>query len=170
MPEGGLALDADVGLVVVDVEHRLGGVADAPDDDGGDLDRVAALVVHLEFLAVEVAGAQGDLLLLVERVGEEEPAGPHAAAVAAEEDEDGRLVGLEGEEAARADDGDDQNEDRAHDQHGAAGAHPHEEDHEGEEIEAKDNRKHQPAAGRLDGTFATGRMRGGGRGVHGWMR
>ena len=52
-----LRLQLHVVLVVVDVEKRLGRVVDAPDDDGSDLDRVAALVVDLEPLAVQVARA-----------------------------------------------------------------------------------------------------------------
>ena len=47
----GLALDLDEVLVVVDLERCPRGVVDVPDDDGGDLDRVAALVVHLQALA-----------------------------------------------------------------------------------------------------------------------
>ena len=41
-------LHLDVVLVVVDLEHRFGRVDDAPDDDRGDLDRVALVVVDLE--------------------------------------------------------------------------------------------------------------------------
>ena len=49
-PHRCLALHVDVVLVVVDLEDRLGRVDDAPDDDRGDLDRVAVVVVHLELL------------------------------------------------------------------------------------------------------------------------
>jgi hypothetical protein len=44
LPDGGLGLDRDEG-VVVDGVGGGGGVADLPDDDGGDLDRVAVGVV-----------------------------------------------------------------------------------------------------------------------------
>jgi hypothetical protein len=63
-----LALDIDVVLVVVDVELGSGGVLDAPDDDGGDLDRVAEQVVDLDLAAVEVARAQRERVLDGERV------------------------------------------------------------------------------------------------------
>ena len=62
-----LDLDVHEGDVVVDVEQRLGRVLHPPDDVGGDLDRVAALVVHLQHLAGDVAHAQADLLAAVPR-------------------------------------------------------------------------------------------------------
>jgi hypothetical protein len=62
VPHGGLALRGHVRLEVVDVEHRLGRVFDAPDHHGGDVHRVAALVVDLELVAVQGAGAQADLV------------------------------------------------------------------------------------------------------------
>jgi hypothetical protein len=52
------ALDVDVVVVVVDLEERFGGVDDTPDDDGGDLDRVALEVVDLEPRALEIADPQ----------------------------------------------------------------------------------------------------------------
>ena len=58
---GGFALDLDVALVVFDVEDGLRRILDAPDHDGRDLDGVAALVVDLERLAVEVVRAQREL-------------------------------------------------------------------------------------------------------------
>ena len=64
-----LGLHLDVVVVVVHLEDRLGGVDDPPDDDRGDLDRVAVVVVDLEVRALEVADAQRDPLLGVERVG-----------------------------------------------------------------------------------------------------
>src|SRR5215471_10953999 len=57
----GLALHLHVALVVLDIERGLRGVLDAPHDHGRDLDRIAALVVDLELLAVEVVRAQRDL-------------------------------------------------------------------------------------------------------------
>jgi len=73
MPHGGLALDSDVMLIIVDIEARLGGILDPPDDDRGDLDRVAALVIHLEFVAVEVAGASDILTLLLKGFVQKKP-------------------------------------------------------------------------------------------------
>ena len=54
------ALHVDVVFVVVDVEDGFGGLDHAPDDHGGDLDRVAVLVVDLELAAFEIAHAQRD--------------------------------------------------------------------------------------------------------------
>ena len=56
--EGRLALHVHEVLVVVDLEHGFGGLDDPPDDDGGDLDRVADVVVDLQFAAFEVADSQ----------------------------------------------------------------------------------------------------------------
>ena len=73
-----LALDVDVVLVVVHLEHGFGRVDDPPHDDGGDLDRVAIVVVDLEVRALEVADPQRDLRFCVERIG---PAQPRVFAV-----------------------------------------------------------------------------------------
>ena len=62
MPERGLALHGDELLEVLDVEHRLGRVGHAPDDDRGDLDRVAAASLTLIRSALEVAHAERDPL------------------------------------------------------------------------------------------------------------
>jgi len=92
---GGLGLDAHVLLEVVDVERGLRGVAHPPDDGRRDLDRVAALVVDLETLAGEVAGAQAHLLLLEERIGPAQPLGAVGALVRTEQQQDGPLVRLQ---------------------------------------------------------------------------
>jgi hypothetical protein len=60
--QSGLALGSDVPFEIVDVEHRLRRILNAPNDDRRDLDRVPTLVVDLQRLAVERAGAQGDLV------------------------------------------------------------------------------------------------------------
>jgi hypothetical protein len=86
-------------LVVVDVEERLGGVDDLPDDDAGDLDRIALAVVDLELLALEVADALRDALLHREGIHPAQPGVADGADVAAEERDDARLVRLHGEEA-----------------------------------------------------------------------
>jgi hypothetical protein len=62
MTQGRLALRLDIFLIIIDIEGRLGGVLHPPDDNGGDLDRVAALVVDLEPLPVERARPQGHLV------------------------------------------------------------------------------------------------------------
>ena len=59
--DGGFRLHLDVVLVVVDFEQGFGGFHDAPDDDGGDLDRVALEVVDFDLRAFEVADAEGDV-------------------------------------------------------------------------------------------------------------
>ena len=58
VPDAGFALDANVAVVAVHVEDRLGGVLDSPDDDDRNLDRIAPLVIHLELFPVQVAHAQ----------------------------------------------------------------------------------------------------------------
>src|SRR5208282_1608495 len=58
MPQRRLALRLDILLVIIYVERRLCRVLHPPDDDGGDFDRVAALVVDLELLPVERARPQ----------------------------------------------------------------------------------------------------------------
>ena len=63
-----LALHDDVVFVVVHVEARAEGVLDLPNHDRGDLDRVSALVVDLQLLAVQIARSQRDPFLHEERV------------------------------------------------------------------------------------------------------
>ena len=109
--ERGLALHGHELLVVGDVEHRLGGVGDPPHDDRRDLDRVAAGVVDLDPLALEVANAQRELLLLGERVAPP-PAGlGHRPDVSAEQDQHPRFVGLHDEESAEPEAGDHDHDD-----------------------------------------------------------
>src|ERR1043166_2092825 len=57
-PHRRLALHLDVVLVVVHLEHRLGGLGDPPDHDRPDLDRVPPGVVHLELGGLEVPGPE----------------------------------------------------------------------------------------------------------------
>ena len=57
----GLYLHGHVAFVVVHVEDGLGGVGDAPHDDGRYLYGVAHLVVDLDALTFMCAGAQRDL-------------------------------------------------------------------------------------------------------------
>ena len=71
-----LALHPHVVLVVVHLEHRLGGVDDLPHHDRRDLDRVAVGVVHLELRGLEVPHPERDLLLRDERVDPPEPRAP----------------------------------------------------------------------------------------------
>ena len=58
VPQRRFALHLHVVVVVVHLEDGFGRVDDLPDDDGGDLDRVAFVVVDLEPRALEVAHAQ----------------------------------------------------------------------------------------------------------------
>ena len=55
VPDGGLGLDRDELREVVDRVDGAGGVLDLPDDDGGDLDRVAVGVVDLGLRRLLVA-------------------------------------------------------------------------------------------------------------------
>ena len=90
------ALHDDELLVVVDVEHGPGGVGHAPDDDRGDLDRVAARVVDLDPLALEVPDPQRDRLAPEdrERVHPPETGIGDGPGVATEQDQHPRLVRL----------------------------------------------------------------------------
>ena len=73
--------------------------------------RVAALVVHLELLAVEVAQAQRHLLLVEEGIRPAQARGVVRAAVLAEEHEQRRLVRLQHVHAFRdEDEGDDRDQ------------------------------------------------------------
>ena len=97
-------LDLDEVLVVVDLEHRFGGVDHAPHDDRGDLDRVALVVVDLELRALEVADAQRDPLLRVERVRPAQARRPDRADVVAEELQHLALVRVDDEQAGEEED------------------------------------------------------------------
>ncbi len=55
MADGGFALNGYELLVIIDIEHGFGGIFHAPDDDGRDFNRVAPLIVDLEFFAIHVA-------------------------------------------------------------------------------------------------------------------
>ena len=132
-----LGLDGDEVFVVLDLEQRLRGVDHAPDHHRGDLDRVALAIVDLRRLArgaapglehlavrvlhlrrveragLEVADAQRDRALAVERVDPEEAGGAHRPLVLAEQQEDARVVGGDRHEAHQANQEGEQGEDRA---------------------------------------------------------
>ena len=55
-------MDANIIFVILDIEQGLRGVLDFPHDDGRDFDGVAALVVDLKFLRIEIAGAQRNFI------------------------------------------------------------------------------------------------------------
>ena len=94
---GRLALHVDVLLEVVHVERGLGRILDPPDHHGGDLDRVAPLVVDLQLLAVEVPRPQRDPPFHHERIGPMPTALSYRSAISTEEDQDPALVRLQGE-------------------------------------------------------------------------
>ena len=107
-PDRALDLDEDELVVIVDVEQRLGGVGDPPDDVGGDLDRVAAQVVHLEPLRGDVVDPGRDL-----GPGQPGPApaqagGAVGALIVAEQQDRRRLVRLEQIEAGAHEQDDEQ--------------------------------------------------------------
>ncbi len=102
--------DLDVGEIgiAVDVEHGTGGIVHPPDHIGGDLDRIAAVVVHLELFAGDVAGAHRDDLAADP---ERHPAQALAAVgrkILAEQREHRRRVRLQRVEARRHKNGRDQ--------------------------------------------------------------
>src|ERR1041385_5287757 len=59
--QGRFALDPDIILEILDVENGLRRVMHMPDNDGTNLDGIAALVVHLKGVAVEIPRSQGHL-------------------------------------------------------------------------------------------------------------
>jgi hypothetical protein len=73
LAQRGLGLHVHEVLVIVDVEHGLGGVHHLPHDDRGDLDRVALDVVHLELGRLEVAHPQRHRALGIEGIGVAQP-------------------------------------------------------------------------------------------------
>ena len=94
----GLGLHLHEVLIVVDFEDGFGGVDDAPDDDGGDLDRIAFEVVDLQLGALEVTHAKRNALLRVERVGPAQSRRFRRADVVAEELQDAALVRIDDED------------------------------------------------------------------------
>jgi hypothetical protein len=115
--DGGLALHANELLEVVDVEGRLRRVVHAPHHHRADLDRVAALVVHLQRVDRMVARAHAHALAHVPGPRPAKAGLPLGAEIVAEEREDTRFVRLEREET-RADE--DDREGVADDEHGVA--------------------------------------------------
>src|SRR5262249_20185851 len=61
VPQGRFALHAHIIFKVIHVENSLGRVLHLPHHNRGDLDRVAALVIDLQLLAVEIPRAQRNL-------------------------------------------------------------------------------------------------------------
>jgi hypothetical protein len=96
---GRLALDDDVGAVVLDIESGAGRVGHTPDDHRGHFDRVAGTIIDLECGRVQVVGAQRHLLPLEEGIDPVEAVRAQRAGVAAEEGEDGGDVRLQDAEA-----------------------------------------------------------------------
>ena len=98
-----LALDVHEVFVVVDLEQRLRSVDDLPDDDCGNLDRIAIEIVDLEFARLEIANAQGHAAFAVERIGPARTGVAHGADVAAEELQHFAFVRRDGEETGECD-------------------------------------------------------------------
>ena len=153
VPQGGLALDVDEVVVIVDVEERLGRVDHLPDDDGGDLDRVARQVVDLEALALEVPDPERDGPLGEERVDPAEPRFADRAVVVAEELEDLRLVRIDGEEPEQAGDATDPDQRRQEDQRRTLLADPGDHDQPAEHQPAEQAGQHPHARLRGDEDF-----------------
>ena len=98
-----LGLDVHEVLEVVDLEQRLGRVGHPPHDDGGDLDRVAVVVIDLELGGLEVAHPHGDATSFGQRVDPVQALLADRPVVAAEQDECAGFVGVDRREAAEAD-------------------------------------------------------------------
>ena len=63
--QGAVALEGEVFLVVVHIEHRLGGVLDLPDHRDTDLHRIAQAIVDLLAGVVQGHPLEGDLFAAV---------------------------------------------------------------------------------------------------------
>jgi hypothetical protein len=130
MAQRRLGLHRHVLFIVIDVEHRARRVADAPDDGGRDLDRIAAFVVDLELLAVEVAQTQRHLHLVEERIRPAQPRRVVRAAVRTEQHDQRRLVRLQHVDALHQEDEDEdreQREQRQSSEHGQRNRHQRDE-------------------------------------------
>ena len=158
MAHGGLALDGDIGGAVLDIEHRLRRVLHAPDDDGTDLDGVAALVIHLEPFGVQVARTQGDSAAGVERIRPVEAGIPLRAAVVAEEEEHGGFVRLQREEAAHENHDEDEEQDAAECRAdgGVPGGDDADEPRDGADERGDECREHGPSTEGGDAALGTG--------------
>ena len=109
--EGRLALHVHEVLVVVHLEHGLGRLDDPPDDNRGDLDRVADVVVDLQLAALEIADPQRHETPHGERIDPAQARRLDRALVAAEEQDHSRRVGIDDRQAAPADHVEDEQED-----------------------------------------------------------
>jgi len=147
LTDGRLALDGDEILVVVDVESGLGRVDDVPDDDGGDLNRIAAGVVDFDLLADQVGDTERHPVLGAERIGPVKTGRPDRAEIAADEREDHGLVGMKDEESAAGEPDEKQGSDTA-EKGRAQGRLPAELDeiNDGEDGESDVDRHDRPSA------------------------
>lgn len=152
--EGGLGLDVDEVVVTVDFEGGFGGVDHAPDDDGGDLDGGAVVVVDFELVGFEVADAEGDFLFGVEGAGVFEAGVADGAAVGAEELEDAGFVGRDGEEPAGGEEREDEEGDAEEDEGGLVGCACGDEAADGGEDAEEDEEKGDVTGGGLAEKFA----------------
>lgn len=114
----GVGLDGHELGEVVDLEDGLRGVPDLPDHDGGELDRVAVGVVHLEHGGLVVAQPGGDLAAAGEGVHPAQAVLPDGALIAAEELADPGLARGDLGEAEEGDQGGDHDEGAHHDEGG----------------------------------------------------
>jgi hypothetical protein len=114
MPDGCLGLDGDELREVVDGIDGAGGVADLPDDDGGDLDRVAVGVVDLGLCRLLVADPGRDHDPVGERVHPLQGGIADGAAVLAEQLDNARLAGHDGCQPAQREHGGEENKNADH--------------------------------------------------------
>lgn len=155
--DGDFDLGYDELQIVIDIEGGLRCVGDAPDELGGDFDRVAARIVDLDLLADEIVGAAGDFSDGDPWPGLAQAGAAIGALIIAKQGEDAGFVGRELVEA----------DEQKHREHGKAedgeegckigdarknGGDGHEggEDDEGESREAISARTRDFAAGIAD--------------------
>ena len=138
-------LDVHESLIVVDIEQGLGRILDTPDDIGRDLDGTAALVIHLQLVAGQVADAQGNLLAAVPGQDPAQPGLAVGAAVGPEQHDGHALVGLKRIQAADQQQADNRGDSAPDDAQGGVGILGHA-DRPGDEQRHPDQ-QHQDAVG-----------------------
>src|ERR1700684_1480892 len=98
MPQCRLSLHSNEIEVVIDGEQSPCGVGNLPDDNGGDLHRVAVGVVDLQVVRLEAPDPDAHVPPVGERQDPGQAGTTHGADVAAEETYDSGLAGLHDDE------------------------------------------------------------------------
>ena len=111
MPQCRLGLDPYEVVVVVDGVQCTRGIANLPDDDGGDLHGIAVSVVDLQVVRLEVPDPNAHVPPVAEGQDPRQAGTTHGADVAAEKSHHPRLAGLHDDERAEDDNGHDDQHD-----------------------------------------------------------